>query len=87
MDFNLSLNDDKRKSGISTLDLVTDRKKSGISTPLLSVYNNTLNNIDPLLLIPAPALDILIRATIYDIIDIDNLTGIDEKGSYLAEVI
>jgi hypothetical protein len=35
-----------RKSGISTLNLVTDETKSDILTPLLSLYNNTFDNID-----------------------------------------
>jgi hypothetical protein len=87
MDFNLSPDDDERESGISTSDSGTNRKESGISTPLLSVYNDTLNNIDPLLLISASASDTLIRATVYDVIDIDNFTGIDKRGNYLAKVI
>jgi hypothetical protein len=75
------------KSSTSTPDLVTDGKDSGTSAPLSSVCNDTLDNIDPLLLTSAPAPDTPIRATVHDIIDVDDLTGIDEGESHLAEVI
>lgn len=73
---------DGRESGISTPDLVTDGMESGISTPLLSLCNDTLNNIDPLLLASAPAAD----APIHDIINVDNLLDIDEQQNHLAKI-
>jgi hypothetical protein len=87
MDFNPSLNDDKRESDISTPKLATDGKKSDISIPLLSIYNDIFNNIDPLLFISAFILGILIRVTVYDIIDINDFTGIDKGKSNLAKMI
>jgi hypothetical protein len=87
MDFDPSPDDDKRESGISTPELATDGKESGTSTPLSSVCNNTPDNIDPLLLKSAPVLGTSIRATVYDVIDINNLTGIDEGKSNLAKVV
>jgi hypothetical protein len=87
MDFDLSSDDDGRENGILTPNLITDEKESGILTPLLSVCNDISDNIDPLLLISAPTPGTLIRATVHDIIDIDDLTGIEEGGSHLAEVI
>jgi hypothetical protein len=87
MDFDPSPDDDGRESGILTPNLVTDGKESGTSTPLSSVCNDTPDNIDPLLLISAPAPGTPIRATVHDVIDIDDLTGIDEGGSHLAEVV
>jgi len=101
MDFDASPADDGRKSGISTPDLVTDGKESGTSTPdlvtdgresgtstpLSSVCNDTLDNIDPLLLTSAPAPGIPIRAIVHDVIDLDDLTGIDEGKKHIAEVV
>jgi hypothetical protein len=87
IDFDLSPADGERKSGISTPDLIMDGKKSGISTPLSSVCNNTLNNIDPLLFTSALTLGTPIRAMVYDVIDLNDLTVIDKVENHLAEVI
>jgi hypothetical protein len=45
------------KRSTPTPDLLTDGRESGISTPLSSLCNDTLDDIDPLLLASAPAAD------------------------------
>lgn len=83
MDFDPSPADDGRESGISTPDLVTDGKESGTSTPdlitdgresgtstpLSSVCNDTLDNIDPLLLVSTPAADAPFQAPVHDVMN------------------
>jgi hypothetical protein len=68
----------RRESGILTPDLVIDKIKSGILTPLLSLYNNTLNNINLLLLASTFVVDALIQAPVHNIINIDNLLNINK---------
>jgi hypothetical protein len=83
MDFDPSPADDGRESTILTPDLVTDGTESGISTPLSSLYNDTLDQIDPLLLASSPTADAPIQAPFHDVIDVDDT---DERESHLAEI-
>jgi len=62
-----------------------DGRESGISTPLSSLCNDTLDNIDPLLLASALAADAPIQAPVH-VIDVDDLLDIDERESHLAKI-
>jgi hypothetical protein len=54
--------------------------ESGISTPLSSLFNGTLDNIDPLLLKSAPAADAPPRALVHGVINVDDLDIGEQKS-------
>jgi hypothetical protein len=62
-----------------------DGREGGISRPLSFLCNDTLDNVDPLLLASALAADAPIQAPVH-VIDVDGLLDIDERESHLAEI-
>ena len=62
-----------------------DGREGSISRPLSSLCNDTLDNVDPLLLASALAADAPIQAPVH-VIDVDGLLDVDERESLLAEI-
>ncbi len=64
-------------------DWITDRNESAVETPPSSMYTDTTENIDPLLLASNATPD---QTTIHDFIDRDDFIGINEGKRHLLEV-
>jgi hypothetical protein len=64
---------------------ITDENESCAETPSSSLYSDTIEKIDPLLAsVTVPGTPS--RATVHDIIDVDNSKGLDEEKTHLSRV-
>jgi hypothetical protein len=65
---------------------ITDGNESCAKTPLSSLCSDTIEKIDPLLLVSVTVSGTSSRATVHDIIDVDNSMGLDGEKNHLSRV-
>lgn len=83
------------KSAISSISLkgstpmrgwITDGNESCAETPPSSLCSDTIEKVDPLLLASVTVSGTSSRATVHDIIDVDNSMGLDGEKTHLSRV-